>query len=290
MPGAMENLGGLSTAGDWVDGTLTYLANRSIRPVWHRSAQEDESHWHEGVFSNFNVRIHNMRRIAGDLSLDRNGFILVHHRTAVRDLDNLDDVHAIYFPEMEAIVREVTGAHRIISMPVTIRDVDNALPYLRPFHRVHSDFTDENAPEWARSLLLHEGLIGPVTSPPVSPDEADAILQRRYAEYNVWRPIDGPVIREPVALLDASTVDPDDVMICTSEAGNTLYGVYNPAHRWYYAPKMQTDEVLIFKCYDSARDGRCRFTLHSAFEHPQTPTGAPKRRSLEMRVFAYFHE
>jgi hypothetical protein len=96
------------------------------------------------------------------------------------------------------------------------------------------------------------------------------------------------VEREPLGLVDAATLGPDDVVTCASEAGDILFGVYNPAHRWCYAPRMETDEVLIFKCYDTARDGRARFTLHSAFEHPDTAADAPTRRSLEARVFAFF--
>jgi hypothetical protein len=149
---------------------------------------------------------------------------------------------------------------------------------------VHSDFTDANGPEWARLLLTE----GNETNAPVSRDEAEAIMQRRYAEFNIWRPTNGPVLRDPLAVLDSSTLGPDDVMVCKSEAGDVQFGVYNPAHRWYYVPKMETNEILIFKCYESAQDGRARFTLHSAFEHPETPECAPMRQSVEMRIFAFF--
>src|SRR5262252_4013944 len=46
--------------------------------------------------------------------------------------------------------------------------------------------------------------------------------------------------------------------------------VYNPGQRWYYAPKMERDEVLLIKGWDSLGD-RARFTPHSAFELPETP-------------------
>jgi hypothetical protein len=51
---------------------------------------------------------------------------------------------------------------------------------------------------------------------------------------------------------------------------------------------MQPDEVLVFKCYESARDGRARLTLHSAFEDPGTAPDAPMRRNIEARVFVFF--
>jgi hypothetical protein len=275
-------------AGAWIDSTVTYLADRSIPPVWHGSGTADARDWHEGRYGAFPVRIHDLRPLAEDLSLDRNGFLLTRHGSAVRDFDDLDEIHEVYVPEMEALIMGLTGASRAIVLGPAVREASARMPVQRPFHRVHSDFTDQNGPEWARALLTEGNTAGRVTTPRVSREEADAILRRRYAEYNVWQPIDGPVRREPLGLVDASTIGPDDVMTCTSEAGDILFGVYNPAHRWYYAPEMGIDEVLIFKCYESARDGRARFTLHSAFADADTPSDAPMRRNIEARVFAFF--
>ena len=51
---------------------------------------------------------------------------------------------------------------------------------------------------------------------------------------------------------------------------------------------MTRDEALVFKVYDSEKDGRARFTAHTAFEDPNTPDGAPERESIEMRTIAFF--
>jgi len=64
--------------------------------------------------------------------------------------------------------------------------------------------------------------------------------------------------------------------------------MYNPRHRWYYFPKMRRDEALVFKVYDSATDGRARFTPHSSFDNPTSPPGAHARQSIEARAFAFF--
>ena len=61
-----------------------------------------------------------------------------------------------------------------------------------------------------------------------------------------------------------------------------------PDHEWYYFPLMARDEALVFKVYDSAKDGRARFTAHSAFEDPTTPPDAAPRESIEMRTIAFF--
>ena len=63
---------------------------------------------------------------------------------------------------------------------------------------------------------------------------------------------------------------------------------YNPDHRWFYFPEMERTEALVFKCYDSVADGRSRFTAHTAFEDPTSPSDAPPRESIETRTLAFF--
>jgi len=70
--------------------------------------------------------------------------------------------------------------------------------------------------------------------------------------------------------------------------GETYHLTFNPSHRWYYFPEMQRNEALVFKCYDSKRDGRSRFSAHSAFEDPNSPPDAPPRESIEIRTLAFF--
>ena len=43
--------------------------------------------------------------------------------------------------------------------------------------------------------------------------------------------------------------------------GETYAITYNPAHQWYWFPRMRREEALVFKVYDSVKDGRARFML-----------------------------
>ena len=86
---------------------------------------------------------------------------------------------------------------------------------------------------------------------------------------------------EPNDLIGTERRYPDRV-------GEIYHLSFNPHHRWYYFPDMQPEEALVFKCYDSMKDGRARFTPHSSFEDPTTPTDAPPRESIEARLFAFF--
>jgi hypothetical protein len=51
---------------------------------------------------------------------------------------------------------------------------------------------------------------------------------------------------------------------------------------------MRPDEALDFKTYESQRDGRARWTAHTAFDDPTAPPDARPRESIEIRTLAFF--
>ena len=51
---------------------------------------------------------------------------------------------------------------------------------------------------------------------------------------------------------------------------------------------MQRNEALVFKTYESEKDGRARFTAHASFDDPTGPPDAPARESIEVRALAFF--
>ena len=63
---------------------------------------------------------------------------------------------------------------------------------------------------------------------------------------------------------------------------------FNPDHEWFYFPAMEQGEAALIKTYDSAMDGRTRFTIHTAFADPTSPPDAVPRQSIETRCFAFF--
>lgn len=115
----------------------------------------------------------------------------------------------------------------------------------------------------------------------------------------MWRPIYADprarLLAHPLALCDARSVAPADFIAAErrhpTRVGEIYQLAYNPAHRWTHFPAMSRDEALVFKVYDSATDGRARFTPHTAFAHPETPgDGSPGslRESIELRCLAFF--
>ena len=122
--------------------------------------------------------------------------------------------------------------------------------------------------------------------------EAQSLLERRFAIIQVWRAIADPIRSNPLAMTDARSVAPEDLLVAErrypNRIGQTYRLRYNPAHRWFYFPQMRRDEAIVFKVFDSLKDGRARFTPHTSFEDPATPAGAPPRQSIEARAIAFF--
>jgi hypothetical protein len=263
-----------------LEATLQYLADTDVKPVSYNPRPGTGDPRRVGNYRDFAVTINDGRPLAPALSLDREGFRLERHETAVRDFYDAAQLRAVYYPEMERFVGEKTGAAKVIVFDHTIRVAEGALERgLRaPVPLVHNDYTEKSGPQRVRDLL--------------SAEEAEMRLRRRFVEINVWRPIAGPVATWPLALADASTLAPDDLvtadLVYEDRTGEIFHGRYNPAHRWYWFPAMERDEAVLIKCYDSARDGRARFSLHSAFWDPATAAGAPPRESIEIRTFAFF--
>src|SRR3989442_16035001 len=117
-------------------------------------------------------------------------------------------------------------------------------------------------------------------------------LRRRFAIIQVRCAIRKPVQANPLAILDARSLVPEDLLAAERRyphrVGQTYRLKYNPGHRWFYFPEMRRDEALVFKVFDSETDGRPRFTPHTSFVDPATPPGSSPRQSIEARAMAFF--
>jgi hypothetical protein len=226
------------------------------------------------------VRVFDARAIGERLSLDREGFVLLRHPTAAKDLYDEDEIAGVYYPECERLIREATGATRVLAFDHIVRNAARSAKgnqIKQPAGRVHNDYTTNSAPQRVRDLMG---------------EEAEQLLQHRFAEINLWRPIRGPLLRSPLALCDARTLSQENLVASDlryPDRTGEIYGVtYNPAQRWYYFPRMAADEVVLIRCFDSARQGAARFSAHGAFDDPETPPDAPPRESIEVRTLVFF--
>jgi hypothetical protein len=227
------------------------------------------------------MRIRDGRALAGKLSLEKNGFVLVEHKTRVTDFFDPEQLKAIYYPEVERLIQAVSGASRVVLFDHTLRSGDEGEREARlvrePVLSAHNDYTEWSGPQRVRDML---------------PDEAEQLLRGRFAIIQVWRAINQPIQSNPLAIADAQSVAFEDFLLAErrypGRVGQTYRLMYNPNHRWYYFPRMRRDEALVFKVFDSEKDGRARFTPHTSFDDPQSPPGASPRQSIEARALAFF--
>jgi hypothetical protein len=268
-----------------VTGEVVYLAKTPERPHVYTYDPPDGVAKTNIIPEAHSVPIFDMRPVADGLSLDVQGFALVDAPTAVTDFYDEAQLEATYYREAEDLVKQATGASRVVVFDHTIRrreqGVEDRTPGIprQPVTRIHGDYTEVSGPQRVRDLMGAE---------------AASLLKRRFAIVNVWRPIRGPLYDAPLAVCDATSVAEADLvpqdLIYRDRTGEIYALTYNPAHRWYYAPAMQADEALLLKCFDSLKDGRARFMPHTSFADPNAPANLLPRESIELRTLVFFDE
>jgi hypothetical protein len=263
-----------------IEATLNYLIDTGEKIVTEAGAG-GTADMRGGKLDPRRVLIRNGRPTASALVLDREGFRFVRHDTEVADFYDEAEVRRVYYPEMEALVKAQSGASRVVVFDHTLRTADEALREQRKIRevvpRVHNDYTEWSGPQRVRDLL---------------PDEAEELLRRRFAIVQVWRPIRHPIESFPLAICDARSVSTDDLVVSErrypNRVGQTYAITYNPNHQWFWFPHMRREEAIVFKVFDSLKDGHARFTAHSAFDDPTAPPNARPRESIEIRTLAFF--
>ncbi|KAI1392452.1 uncharacterized protein F4822DRAFT_391100 [Hypoxylon trugodes] len=221
-----------------------------------------------------------------EYTLDKNGF--QYHKHVAQEKDFADDEHikAVYYPETEQLLKDVTGASKIFIFDHTIRrqpkdaraaaNPDARRALRGPVNRVHIDQTYSAA----LSRVPHH----------LPAEEASELLKGRVQIINVWRPI-STVLRDPLAIAEAHSVSEAELvpipLIYPNRKGETFAVRHADSHRWYYKYGLTPQEVLFIKCFDSKTDGRARRVPHTAFSDPTTPADAPSRESIEVRALVF---
>jgi len=122
---------------------------------------------------------------------------------------------------------------------------------------------------------------------------------KRMIQINVWRSIDGIVEKDPLALMDATTLDIKDLVrtkisfndIKTAEKhrGEIFALKQNPNQKWYYYPIMDADEAILIKGIDTD-NLNALFAMHTAFSLSDQNENSKPRQSIETRTYAFFDE
>lgn len=285
-----------------VEAEVSYLAPGSFV---NRRFVAPGAEVNTGTYETHRVRIRDGRPIKDRFDLERQGFVLAEHQSAVTDFLDKERVDAVYQQETMDLVKRLTAADRVALRGWMVRTSGDLSKRGRkvvgythqggvqpPASEAHVDFTPETAELIARRT--YEELF--------SGDKP----YRRFIAASLWRAFSPPPQDWPLALCDANSVGPEEgtsnALIIVDEIPDretmlsdlpeaqqaitaTIFH-YNPNHRWWYFSNMQRDEILLFKFHDSDAT-RARRVPHTAFRDSSFPDAHP-RESIEVRAIAYF--
>lgn len=274
----------------FVRGTVGYLKPADARPVIHLDDTGPEVPRENFEHDLREVPIVDARLAPAPPRIHHEGFELWDAPSRLHNFDDDEEaLQAVYYPECVELACLVTGASRGFVFDHLRRKREEGRPPPLTFGRsgaasaaaalgrVHNDYSEDSGRRRLR-LVLND------------PEAAAAV--RRYSIVNIWRSIGGVVRDTPLAVCDATSVNVGDLVPAElrypRRVGEIYLSHHAPGHRWAYFSEMDTHEALVFKQFDSQASGTSRFTPHAAFDLPHIPSGAPLRRSIEVRCLVVY--
>lgn len=220
------------------------------------------------------TRLRDARRAKLTFDIETNGFTLASFRSQVRDFTDEQVIKTVYYAETMDLVRELSAAARLHVF----------------YHRISGGSQSADTKQKPRGYV---SCAHAATSPRDLldihlPDEADELLERRVAIFNVWKPIGAPNEIWSQVVCDAATVDPDDMISWWRDSIEFYQLVQNRRQRWYYFPERVETEALVLKTCDTATDGRARYTFQGVVKPPKIRAEAPQYPTIEVRMFAFY--
>ena len=278
----MTQIAAEKLATDAIRASFNYVVDNGVPAVRYIDWPEMEHNAVPPTYRQHEMVVRNGRPLRDAFKLDVHGFVFADHRTKVKEFTDEAERKRVYDPEVQALIKRHAGASDVVVFDHTLRVSDEAMQKsmgARPTVKgVHNDYTEASAPQRLREI--------------VGEAEAERRMKKRWAIIQVWRPIRGPVLIDPLGICDGRSI-PQKGFIRVERrykyrTGEVYHIAHNPAHEWFYFPQMTRDEALVFKVFDSDAGKLSRFTAHSAFDDPATPADAPPRESIETRTFAFF--
>ncbi|MCY3884016.1 MAG: CmcJ/NvfI family oxidoreductase [Gammaproteobacteria bacterium] len=234
------------------------------------------------------LTVSNARLLNPKPSILHDGYELINFTSQVSNLLDQHEVIALFYEECAQIVLDLTGCHSVMVTQHQYRNGYGGLPADHPksakptpngsdgvYGGIHSDVTPYSEPGWKN---LVDG--------------------RHFQVFNLWCSSrkQQTIHVMPLSLCDPASVDAED-MICADSWNQTRHRhqlvsyrlAFNKQQRWFYFPHMKSDEMLVFKQYDSmCEQPNLRCVYHGAIEDPGTPPAAPLRETIEVRVLALY--
>jgi hypothetical protein len=216
-------------------------------------------------------------------SLDTQGFQTVQWDAKHTNFDDDKEIKDMYYDESAELLREVTGASKVVVFEHSIRR--RGTPKSRqPAASAHVDQTLNSSID-----LVHRHMPS---------KEVPHLLKKRFQVVNVWRPINHAAYDWPLAMCDFRTIDvkkdtfPVSIIYppeLQAKPGEKTRIDWSGGQKWWYYNGLETDEAILIKCFDSLQDGSVAlFSPHTAFRDPNTSPTAPFRESIELRALVFY--
>jgi len=242
------------------------------------------------------VEIRDMRAAAGELSLDRQGFVLASHESAVARRPEMQETNLVaqhglppinqaYYEELLPLIHQLSGAREVIpqatGLTVRYSARSERQSWAGAAGLIHLDVTEASARRFLDFSLTAAGR-------EIAPWSRVVLVQ-------TWRTIVDPPQDNLLALCDRRSVPHSDVVFYDAVIGQTGTALevieargcrYGPGHEWWAAPDMGPRDVLVFIGHDSATPNAVQ-PFHTGFDVPGHEQATP-RASLEARFFAFY--
>jgi len=233
------------------------------------------------------VKIRDARTIVDELSLDREGFILVNHDMGALSETDPAVMQEKYTAEMADFLKTYLKAACVVpyaegelgttllrtAAPPVAVNAEGAPRQKVPM--AHIDFSAQSAPVVAATSAHIHG----IAARPYS----------RMILIQTWCALTPAPQDFPLAFVDGSTVLDTDLQPKEVDGySQVLWALhYNPTQRWYYFPNMNRNEIVLFLGYDSRRSDYPR-VAHSSFDNRAAFPNATPRSNIESRFWVYF--
>jgi hypothetical protein len=267
---------------DTIKAKMNYIVDTGVPPVRYIDWPEMEHKEIAPKYELHEVAIRDGRPLRDSFKLDVHGFVFTDHHTRMKDFTDEAERKRVYDPECAELIKKHSGASEVLVFDHTIRVGDESVQKNTgarpPVKGVHNDYTEASAPQRLREIA--------------GDAEAERRFKKRWAIIQVWRPIRGTVMIDPLGICDGRTIPQQGFILVQRRykyrTGEVYHIAYNPAHEWFHFPRMERGEAMVFKVFDADQQVPTRFTAHSAFDDPDTPPNAPPRESIETRTFAFW--
>ncbi|CAF2688605.1 unnamed protein product [Rotaria sp. Silwood2] len=237
------------------------------------------------------VTIQNLRGKETSVNLDTNGLEVVKYNGSIQEeFEEGSEAQKTYYEEISNFLKKRLGAFRVIIYHYTFRFRSSPRPdeqldgtHRNPVFYPHVDIDSFGVQGFVEHVLGEE--------------EAERAKKNRIQLVNVWRPLGAnPITDKPLTICDYRSIDVNkDVHPLTIQGAGyhstayTLSRNAQDAHVWYYLSPMRSDEMFVFKIFDSEPDV-AQFAFHTTFKNGDGSMPTEEQKSLELRCLVFYDE